>query len=473
MPAITIIPQSQFVSTRDSKFILNGRDFRFFGINAYYLQTNAADTSKRYIVGDVFSFAKKAGIKVIRTWAFNNSSDSVYPGVISTKPGEFLEQGLVGLDYVISKAKEYDLFLILTLANNFPDYGGIEQYIRWANQYLTPPSSQPFSHNHFFTDDSITNWYKFFLFSILNRANTFTGILYKEDPTIFSFELINEASNSGFSYTHVKNWYEKIADYFRSIDTNHLLTTGEIGFDVDVSRYSNLDFFYNGSDFLFNGSKGTSFVVNSALPKIDYTSIHMYPESWGMNAKAGITWIKDHAAISEELNKPIILGEFGVKQNKTSVYEDWFSEVKRTKSKSAIVWHYVHNDVINNDGYGFNEFNSPELVNLFKDFIRDIVADTLEQPAQIPNQVELYQNFPNPFNPVTTIRYSLTKDDFISVELYNSLGELVEELEKGYKTRGEHELTLSFDSGRLSSGIYIYTLKTSDIILSKKLILLK
>ena len=232
-------------------------------------------------------------------------------------------------------------------------------------------------------------------------------------------------------YGHVKNWYEKTSDYFKSIDTNHLLTTGEIGYDVDAAPYSNLDFFYNGSTFLFNGSKGTSFAVNSALPKIDYTSIHMYPESWGMNAKAGITWIKDHTAISEELNKPIILGEFGVKQNKISVYEDWLSEVKRTKSKSAMVWHYVHNDVINNDGYGFNEFNSPELVNLFKDFIRDIAADTLEQLAQIPNQVELYQNFPNPFNPVTTIRYSLPKDDFISVELYNSLGELVEELEKG------------------------------------------
>ena len=194
MAVITIIPQSQFVSTRDSKFILNGRDFRFFGFNAYYLQTNAADSGKRYIVDDVFSFAKNNGFKVIRTWAFNNS-DSIYPGVISAKPNEIREQGLAGLDYVVAKAKENELMLILTLANNEPAYGGIEQYIKWANQYLS--SAQAFSHQHFYSEDSIINWYKFHVSSILNRVNTFTGIAYKDEPAIFSFELINEASNPG------------------------------------------------------------------------------------------------------------------------------------------------------------------------------------------------------------------------------------------------------------------------------------
>jgi hypothetical protein len=192
-----------------------------------------------------------------------------------------------------------------------------------------------------------------------------------------------------------------------------------------------------------------------------------------MNAQSGITWMKDHTQISEELDKPIVIGEFGVKQNKIAVYEDWLNEVKKSKSKSAIVWHYVHKDVINNDGYGFNEFNSPELVNLFKDFIKDIGKDTSALFVEIPYEVELYQNFPNPFNFVTTIRYSLPKDDFVSIELYNSLGELIQEIEKSYKPRGQHELTLSFDNSLLSSGIYICTLTTSDKTLSKKLILLK
>ncbi len=472
MAAITIIPQSRFVGTRDSKFIFNGKDFRFFGFNAYYLQTNAADPNRRYIIDDVFSFAKNSGFKVIRTWAFNNNSDSVYPGVISLRPKELLEQGLVGLDYVLAKAREYDLLLILTLANNFPDYGGINQYIRWANKYLSSPSGQ-FSHNHFFSEDSILSWYKFYISSILNRINTFSGVLYKDDPTIFSFELINEGLNPGFSYGHIKNWYEKTSEYFKSIDTNHPITTGEIGYDVDASRYSNLDLFYNGAAFLFNGSTGTSFIVNSALPNIDYASTHCYPEAWNMNTKAGITWIKDHAGISAQLNKPIIIGEFGVKQNKIAIYEDWLKEIKKSISKSAIVWHYVHNDVMNNDGYGFNEFNSPELIKLFEDFAKDIAKDTSEMFAGILNEIELYQNFPNPFNPVTTIRYNLPKDDFVSLDLFNGLGEHVTEIEKGFKQQGVHELTLSFNNNLLASGIYIYTLKSSDKIISKKLIFLK
>lgn len=471
MPAITIIPQNPFIEAKDSKFILKGKDFRFFGVNAYYLQSSAADSRKKYIIDDVFAFAKQSGFKVIRTWAFNNS-DSIYPGVISSKPYELIEQSLSGLDYLLAKAKENELYLILTLANNFSDYGGISQYIKWANQYLPPPPAQPFSHNHFFSEDSILNWYKFYVGSILNRVNAYNGIRYKDDPTIFSFELINEALNSGFSYSYIKNWYEKAADYFKSIDTNHLITTGEIGFDADASKYSNLDFFYNSVNFLFNGSYGTSFGVNSALQKIDYTSIHCYPEAWNMNAKAGITWIKDHTEISEQLNKPIIVGEFGVKQNKTVVYEDWLNEIKKNKSKAAIAWHYVHNDVVNNDGYGFNETTSPELVEIFKLFAKEI-EDTSEILAEIPNETELYQNFPNPFNPVTTIRYSLPKDEYIRIELYNSLGELVEEIESGFKQRGIHELTLSFNGSLLSSGIYIYTLKTPNKVISKKLILLK
>ena len=113
------------------------------------------------------------------------------------------------------------------------------------------------------------------------------------------------------------------------------------------------------------------------------------------------------------------------------------------------------------------------MVILFKDFVNELADDTSALLAQIPDEIELYQNFPNPFNPTTTIRYSLPKDDFVSIELYNNLGELVQEIKKGYKPRGQHELTLSFNNSLLSSGIYIYTLKTSVKILSKKLILLK
>jgi mannan endo-1,4-beta-mannosidase len=82
--------------------------------------------------------------------------------------------------------------------------------------------------------------------------------------------------------------------------------------------YSDIDLMYNSSYFLVNGYKGTSFYENSLLGNIDYTSFHSYPNGWGLSAKAGKTWIKDHYNIAEVFNKPALLGEFGIKENKLS-----------------------------------------------------------------------------------------------------------------------------------------------------------
>ncbi len=127
---------------------------------------------------------------------------------------------------------------------------------------------------------------------------------------------------------------------------------------------------------------------------------------------------------------------------------------------------------MNTDGYGFNEFNLPELVEIFQNYIEEINSDTANS-ISVPENVVLYQNFPNPFNPVTTIKFALPINDYVSFEIYTSLGELVGEVDKGYKEKGEHEVILSFENFLLSSGVYFYTLRTSSHIITKKIILLK
>ncbi len=76
----------------------------------------------------------------------------------------------------------------------------------------------------------------------------------------------------------------------------------------------------------------------------------------------------------------------------------------------------------------------------------------------IPDDCVLFQNYPNPFNPITTIKYSLP-------------GNLIEELVNGEMGPGEHRI--KFNSGDLSSGVYIYQLQTNSDMLSRKMILLK
>jgi len=464
-------PQEDFIFSTNAKFYLGNSEFCFLGFGVYYLQWMAADSSTRYIVDDVFKVAKQLGIKVIRTWGFNSGSDPTKPSTIRYEPYELKEDGLKALDYVIYKAKQYEVNLVLTLENNFSDFGGINQYIDWANQLLTPKTGKVYEHNDFFTDDSIKNWYKYYVNTILNRRNIYTTESYKDEPIIFSFELINEAANTGFDVNIVNGWYKEMADYFKSIDSNHLLTTGEIGYDIHRDFYSDWDFFYNSSQFLFNGHKGTSFVENTSLEKIDYSSFHLYPDAWGFEPLAGNTWINDHVDITDNFNKPALLGEFGLVNEKFKNYKIYFETIRNTSTKSTIIWDYLHPDLMHiADKFAFNEVQNPELIELFKEHIQLLDKDSVKT-----NEVKyiLYQNYPNPFNPTTTIQYTLMKTEYVKIELFNSLGELIRVVEEGVKEAGTYKLYLSFNNLLLTSGIYFYRIRAGDFIETKKMVLMK
>lgn len=83
----------------------------------------------------------------------------------------------------------------------------------------------------------------------------------------------------------------------------------------------------------------------------------------------------------------------------------------------------------------------------------------------------LEQNFPNPFNPVTTIKFILPKSNLVTIKLYDILGKEIALLLNEYKTEGVHQIELN--ASNLTSGIYMYTMLAGNHSLTKKLILLK
>ncbi len=449
-----IYPQD-FFYVKDEKFYRNDSVFSFLGFSAYYLQWIASDSSRKYLVDKVFRTARDNGIKVVRTWAFNSNSDSSIASCIRYAPYGFKENGLRALDYVIYKAKQYDVNLILTLENNFDDFGGIKQYIEWADQFSGGVSTGTYRHSDFFTDDSMRSWYKYYMKLILHRVNAYTGIPYKDEPAIFSFELINEADNDGGSSEFIRNWYNEMADYFKSIDHNHLLTTGETGYDINEDDYSDPDLFYNNTRFLFDGYKGSSFTENSAIKNIDYSSFHLYPESWGCEPLAGNTWINDHIRLSGK--KPSLLGEFGVINERSTNYQNYLKTIRNTPSRSAVVWQYVPPELMSiADRFAFNEVQDPDLMKLFNEHTRLIEQDPVTSEN---NDFTLYQNYPNPFNPSTTIYFSLKSAADVKIELFNSLGEQVRLIYQGSLSEGSHNIFLSFSNSLLSSGVYFYRLE--------------
>lgn len=89
----------------------------------------------------------------------------------------------------------------------------------------------------------------------------------------------------------------------------------------------------------------------------------------------------------------------------------------------------------------------------------------------IPDNYVLKQNYPNPFNPSTTINFSITNQSFISLNVYNSLGQLVEQLINEELSAGNY--SANWRAVNLSSGVYYYTLTTSNFSETKKMILMK
>lgn len=83
----------------------------------------------------------------------------------------------------------------------------------------------------------------------------------------------------------------------------------------------------------------------------------------------------------------------------------------------------------------------------------------------------LSQNFPNPFNPVTSIGYSLGKDDYVHLKVFNPLGEQVAELVNSYQTAGSH--SVEFNSSELPGGVYIYRIECTGFTDARKMILMK
>jgi hypothetical protein len=89
----------------------------------------------------------------------------------------------------------------------------------------------------------------------------------------------------------------------------------------------------------------------------------------------------------------------------------------------------------------------------------------------IADKVILYPNYPNPFNPKTTIRFSLAEDQFVSLGIYNLRGQMVETLLNKTLSAGIH--SFDWNAGKVASGIYLYQMQTKDKVLTRKMILMK
>ncbi|KAG9456890.1 hypothetical protein H6P81_001398 [Aristolochia fimbriata] len=303
-----------FIRTRHSEFVLHGSPFFFNGFNSYWMMRVAADPTQRNKVSDVFREAAAAGLTVCRTWAFDEGGDTP----LQVTPGVYNEKVFQALDLVISEARRYKIRLILSLVNNFKDYGGRPRYVEWARKAGVPNIN---GDDDFYTNPVIKGYYKNHVMRVLTRVNTITKRMYRDDPTIMAWELINEPRcQSDYSGNTVHEWVAEMASYVKGLDGRHLLEIGMEGFYGDSMPEKKK----NNPGY----EVGTDFIKSNLLKQIDFATIHAYPDIWlsgqsdGSQEAFAERWVGNHYADAREiLKKPLVLAEFG-KSSKDPGYSE-------------------------------------------------------------------------------------------------------------------------------------------------------
>lgn len=308
-----------FISVDDGNLRLSGERFHFAGTNAYYLPNYQIIDSS--VVNRAFNLFEESELRVVRMWAFYDGPPAYQnDNSIQPEPRVYNESSLVALDQVIAKGKEKGIYFILPFINYWSELGGIEVYNGWCGEEGRNMSA-------FINNSECQSIFKDYISMLLNRVNTVTGIAYKNEPAIMLWEIGNELRNPEGSVEELRDWYQDIAQYVKSIDQNHLVATGEEGFDdASLGEFTNNGSFvhpdYSSEDYsntyVLRADQGTSYVLNTQIPEIDVASAHWYPDVFGFGLQldedlntAQEAWLRDHQNIANEVGKPFILGEYG------------------------------------------------------------------------------------------------------------------------------------------------------------------
>ncbi|NCC49625.1 MAG: hypothetical protein EOM20_00270 [Spartobacteria bacterium] len=355
---------SGFVHPAGHKYVLDGSNFYHCGANIEYLQT-VPDA----VVEECLDWCTNMGIDVVRTWAMQEGQ----PYSFQPERGVWNELMFEHLDRIVAMAGDRGIRLMLDVLDNWAHNGGVFQYVHWVtrehpetvNTNLDPEGVA--YHDQFWTNTYCQQWYKDYVERLLRRTNTITGVQYKDDPTIFTWEIVNEPRcESDFDGSTIHDWLHEMSDWIRTIDTNHMLGPGEeggyvrtyadadkVGWEVYPANYYHYGVYGTGSatcdvygcgrghgvDFISDMSSVSNYVMwqdggwsntdyhppegewRSGNSNIHFCTIRLYIDQkeynlWRTNfndADQRLEWINDHWYESHRvIGKPMLLEEFGI-----------------------------------------------------------------------------------------------------------------------------------------------------------------
>lgn len=315
---------SPFISVEGVQLIRYGKTYRFVGANFWYGAYLGATEEGRERLRQELDQLKALGIDNLRVLAAAEQTDltmAVRPA-LHMSPGTYNENLLIGLDVLLAEMGKRDMVAVLYINNFWQWSGGMAQYMSWVTgtPALDPDVTRDwngFMQNTaaFYRSEQAQEWYRDLIRILVSRTNSVTGQAYVDDPTIMSWQLANEprpgsdAEGRPF-FPHYKTWIQETARFIKSLDSNHLVSTGSEG---SMGTLRDLNLYKEAHD----------------IAEVDYLTFHMWPKNWSWfdvtrsdetypqavaNSKA---YILQHLQVAEELRKPLVLEEYGIERDKS------------------------------------------------------------------------------------------------------------------------------------------------------------
>lgn len=320
LPARPSVDRS--VRREGTTFQRGGKRYRYVGANMW----SAAYLGAAAPTGDVDRLRRELdalaglGVRNLRLLASSERSplaNSLRPTFRDRGP-VYNEALLRGLDVALAEMGKRDITGVLYLTNFWEWSGGMMTYLYWVNggHYINnndPAHPWPEFADRasaFYANADAVRLYHDYVRAVVGRTNTITGVRYVDDPTIMAWQLANEPRpGGGVAVAHANmagfdGWVAATARLIKSIDRNHLVSTGSEGLKGCVEEEACV-------------------LAEHRVQGIDYLTTHVWPLNWSwvddkdlagtwVAGKAKVeAYVAAHVALARTLGKPLVIEEFG------------------------------------------------------------------------------------------------------------------------------------------------------------------
>jgi mannan endo-1,4-beta-mannosidase len=311
-----------FIYVEGTQFIRNGEPYRFLGTNLWYgcnlgALAEGGDRDRLLRELDLLQSLGVDNLRVLGASEGRGQHNTVWPP-LQPEPGVYDERILDGLDFLLAEMAKRDMLAVVYLNNYWVWSGGMSQYVSWFEGEPVPnpflgeyswPEFMAFSAR-FYTHTQANAAYRRYIEMLINRENGYTGRRYRDDPTIMAWQLGNEprpgeGEAGKLNFEVFTKWVGETADYIRSLDPNHMISTGNEGLKgsiesaetyLDIHRFANIDY------------------LTAHLWILNWSWYDpMRPEETYIEAeRRAVEYLDQHIAFAEEIGKPLVMDEFGV-----------------------------------------------------------------------------------------------------------------------------------------------------------------